>query len=280
MTQLVWPAFKQEDNLPLYFTLEAILLLISLGTLIFLVYNISFYVILQKRSSIFITTFYVKAVLIVILDLVWGVLRICGTHMFHKILYYVSPSSTDLEILALIKFVLSSIKCLQNSGPVTSATLQDCRPQEPGWQQNDYDYAVRGYRMLLANIYMYYIEVFLYIAVGAAQLAAMGDLTKKITESVRGIYTRDEGCYDKCIGRISSKSLTFFVLALSACINICGLIILFKGCFEGFNILSKSMFMAGEANFIVSIADAYKMPLTMVTMLVLSTCLLLYFIHM
>ena len=128
MTQLVWPAFKQEDNLPLYFTLEAILLLISLGTLIFLVYNISFYVILQKRSSIFITTFYVKAVLIVILDLVWGVLRICGTHMFHKILYYVSPSSTDLEILALIKFVLSSIKCLQNSGPVTSATLQECRP--------------------------------------------------------------------------------------------------------------------------------------------------------
>ena len=133
--------------------------------------------------------------------------------------------------------------------------------------------------MLLANIYMYYIEVCLYILVGASQLSAMGDLTRKITESVRGLYTRDEGSYDKFIGRISPRSLNLIVWGLSICINISAVVILFTGCFEGIHLLDKTMYDTG-ANVFLTITNAYKQPLTMITMLVLSICLLLYFLHM
>ena len=39
----------------------------------------------------------------------------------------------------------------------------------------------------------------------------MGDLTVRITQSVSGFYSRDENCYDRCMGRLSTRMKLVFV---------------------------------------------------------------------
>ena len=63
----------------------------------------------------------------------------------------------------------------------------------------------------MANVHLYYLEVVIYICLGASQVATMGDLTVRITSSVRGFYTRDENAYDRCMGRLSPRVQAIFV---------------------------------------------------------------------
>ncbi len=54
-------------------------------------------------------------------------------------------------------------------------------------------------------IYLYYIEFFLYVCIGAAQISSMGDLAIQLSGSVSGLFQRDESRFDRCMGKIPPR---------------------------------------------------------------------------
>ena len=97
------------------------------------------------------------------------------------------------------------VECMLKSradNPVLS-----CQPESgvDDWRSKNFWFAVKGYKVLMAVIYLYYIELFLYVSIGAAQISSMGDLAIQLSASVRGLFSENNGCYDRLVDKVPSK---------------------------------------------------------------------------
>jgi len=56
--------------------------------------------------------------------------------------------------------------------------IESCQPDHNpnDWRSRNFWFAVKGYRIFMGVVYLYYIELFLYVSIGAAQISSMGDL--------------------------------------------------------------------------------------------------------
>jgi len=109
----------------------------------------------------------------VLTEIAWHILQIQGTLLLHKLLVYGKTRSTA-EIVQMEVYFLNLLKCAQTN----RNSISVCRPTsaDPAYQLEIFDFSIRGWNLFVAVIYIYYIEIFFYVCIGAAQISSMGDL--------------------------------------------------------------------------------------------------------
>ena len=83
---------------------------------------------------------------------------------------------------------IGKVKCVVNSG------IDECAPDADSseWKLNTYWALVKAYRIYQITFYFYYIELFLYVTIGAIQVSSMGDLAITLSASMMELFPRDE----------------------------------------------------------------------------------------
>jgi hypothetical protein len=99
---------------------------------------------------------------------------------------FFKSSDDKFEQLVYISTVL---ECLIDKKGVDNP-IENCGPKEEGnpdyvWQENMYSIAVVGWKCFNALIWCYYLELWLYVCIGASQISSMGDLSLQLFTSVK-----------------------------------------------------------------------------------------------
>ena len=164
--------------------------------MVMVMHNVIRYVIIQKQyKSWFIVTFYSLAVLLLFQNICEHIVQMMGTSMIST---FVDNKKNEEDIEKNILFwdwLITFAYCMgnYNNEPILQA-FQLCKPATESEYVNYYNFFLKAARLFFAVEYLYYIEVFIFISIGAALINQMGELSIQVSVSVKDLFEVKQYC--------------------------------------------------------------------------------------